>query len=240
MVLVVLSWVGLQILGWALVYWPHIPAGFAYSPGIDPSKYHDLAEALYLSTVTLSTLGFGDVVPSAPFIRALTPLEALTGFGLLTAALTWFTQIYAPLSRRRALALKLRGLAVAGFADRMQVADVPTAALILDAIAAEIAKVDVDFIQYTEGFYFREEDPDLSLAKQLGYAVQVRDVVLSSNEPCLRLAGEQLSAALEHLAATLGGKFLTTRGSTEDIFAAYAAEHGQNPAPGNNDNDPAL
>ena len=37
----------------------------------------------------------------------IAPLEALTGFVLLTTALAWFAQIYPPLSRRRALALQL-------------------------------------------------------------------------------------------------------------------------------------
>ena len=39
----------------------------------------------------------------------VTSLQGLTGFALLTASLTWFIQIYPPLSRRRALAMSLNG-----------------------------------------------------------------------------------------------------------------------------------
>ncbi|MGD6980377.1 MULTISPECIES: potassium channel family protein [Citricoccus] len=63
---------------------------------------------LYASLTTLSTVGFGDVVATQPWIRMAAPVQALTGFALLRAGLTWFTQVHPPLSRRRALALALR------------------------------------------------------------------------------------------------------------------------------------
>lgn len=119
MVAVVLVWVALQGLGWALIYLTRLPEGYAYSSGVDASDYPDFVEALYLSFVILSTLGFGDVVPTDPWIRAASPMEALTGFALLTAALAWFMQIYPPLSRRRTLALKLKGLAEVGYAGKI-------------------------------------------------------------------------------------------------------------------------
>lgn len=108
MVAVVLLWVVLQAAGWALIYYPHVPGGFMYSSGIDAAAYPDAVEAVYVSVVTLSTLGYGDVVATDSWIRVAAPFEALTGFALLTAALTWFTQIYPPLMRRRALALELK------------------------------------------------------------------------------------------------------------------------------------
>ena len=83
MIAVVVLWVLLQGVGWALVYLPHVPGGFVYSSGVDPAEYPDAAEALYVSLVTLATLGFGDVVATDPWIRLASPLEALTGFALL-------------------------------------------------------------------------------------------------------------------------------------------------------------
>src|SRR5690606_25494602 len=120
MVAVILLWVALQVIGWAMVYLPHVPDGFAYGAGIDPADYPRVMEAVYVSAVTLTTVGYGDVVATDPWIRALSPLEALTGFALLTAGLTWFSQIYPPLSRRRALALELKGLADTGYADDLE------------------------------------------------------------------------------------------------------------------------
>ena len=85
MVLVIVLWVLLQVFGWALVYLPHVPEDFSYSDA-DPTRYPDFADALYVSLVTLATLGFGDVVAVDPVLRLVTPLQGLTGFALLTPA----------------------------------------------------------------------------------------------------------------------------------------------------------
>ena len=72
---------------------PHVEAAFSYSPGLRAGTRSDFLDALYLSLVTLTTLGFGDIVPTAGWLRLATPLEALIGFGLLTAAVPWVLQI---------------------------------------------------------------------------------------------------------------------------------------------------
>lgn len=229
MVAVILVWVLLQVLGWALIYLPHVPEGFRYSSGVDPAVYPDVIEAVYLSAVTLSTLGFGDMVATDPWIRAGSPLQALTGFALLTAALTWFMQIYPPLSRRRALALELKGLADTEWADSMEDGDPVVLTRVLDTLAAELVTVRVDFGQHAEGFYFQESEPDLSLARQLPYALTLRDTALATSEPVVRRSGRKLSLAIDQLSEQLDASFLHTGGAPEQVLAAYAAEHGQHP-----------
>ena len=229
MVTVVVLWVALQALGWALIYLPHVPAGFSYSPGIDPTRYNNFLEALYISLVTLGTLGFGDVVAIDPWIRMAAPLEALTGFALLTAALTWFMQVYPPLSRRRALALELKGLADIGYADELPALDPVTVAHVLGTLAAEIGTVRIDFTQYIESYYFQEEDPDLSLARQLPYALVLRDAAAASASPDLQAGARQLTRALEQLALKLQRDFVAAEGGPEPVFTAYAADHGREP-----------
>ena len=229
MIAVVVLWVLLQGVGWALVYLPHVPGGFVYSSGVDPAEYPDAAEALYVSLVTLATLGFGDVVATDPWIRLASPLEALTGFALLTAALTWFTQIYPPLSRRRSLALELRSLADVDYADGIGEEDPTTAARVLDGLAAEVAKARIDFTQHTETYYFQEEDPDLSLARQLSYALELQERAAASSARQVRTGALRLGGALEHLAQKLAEDFLGPRGTPAEVFAAYAADHGREP-----------
>lgn len=63
-VVIIALWAGLQIVGWALVYLPSLPAGFIYAPGIDAENLWPFIEALYFSAATLTTLGFGDLVPN--------------------------------------------------------------------------------------------------------------------------------------------------------------------------------
>jgi Ion channel len=66
-----------------------------------------LVDALNVSLVTLTTLGFGDVTPTDAWLRLLAPIEALLGFGLLTASISWLLLIYPALSRRRSLAYEV-------------------------------------------------------------------------------------------------------------------------------------
>jgi hypothetical protein len=64
---------------WLLLLWPetgHIAVGAAHGP-------LGLLDAIYLSAITFTTVGFGDLAPVGP-IRFLSGTEALTGFVLIT------------------------------------------------------------------------------------------------------------------------------------------------------------
>jgi hypothetical protein len=61
---------------WGLLHWP----GAGELRGAAP---HNLLECVYLSAVTFTTVGFGDLAPVGP-IRFLAGTEALTGFMLIT------------------------------------------------------------------------------------------------------------------------------------------------------------
>jgi hypothetical protein len=228
MLAVVVLWVVLQGVGWALVYAPHVPAGFAYSPGIDPGRYPDPVEALYVSFVNLATLGFGDVVPTDPWIRWVTPLQALTGFGLLTAALTWFTQVYPPLSRRRALALDLNALAETDYARIVPALEPAAVARVLEALAEQINKTTVDLAQNTESYYFQEQNPRLSLAHQLPHAITLRDAGRACRAAQLQTSARVLDQAVTHLATKLKD-FGNTGDDLGAVFEAYAADHTRTP-----------
>ncbi len=229
MLLVIGLWVTLQVVGWALVYLPHIPEGFLYAPGIDPAHYDDVLEALSFSLVSLTTLGFGEVVPVAPWLRVIVPLEALTGFALLTAALAWFAQVYPPLARRRALALRIEGLAEAGYADALADVDAVSLARVLDGLAADVDAARVDFAQHPEGFYFQERRLELSLARQLPYVLRLRDAASARPEAAVRLSVAQLTGALEQLAAGLREEFVRSEEGAANVFAAYAVDHRHEP-----------
>jgi hypothetical protein len=63
---------------WLLLLWPatgHIAMGGAHSA-------LSLLDAIYLSAITFTTVGFGDLAPVGP-IRFLSGTEALTGFVLI-------------------------------------------------------------------------------------------------------------------------------------------------------------
>lgn len=226
MVVTVLVWVLLQAVGWALVYLPHVPDGFDYSSGIDPGRYPVAAEALYVSLVTLATLGFGDVVATEPLIRVLAPVEALTGFALLTASLTWFMQIYPPLSRRSALALRLHGLAEADFAAAVRDLSPDTISRVTEGLATEINVVTVDLTQHSETYYFQEANPYQALSRQVHYALELCDAVAEVDTVEAGVGARTLSASLNRLAVPLR-QFTGREGDAgvREVLAAYSADH---------------
>ena len=58
--------------------WELIPDAFANLPAEQPGP-HELATMLYFSLTTLTTTGYGDIVPVNPFARSLANLEAVLG-----------------------------------------------------------------------------------------------------------------------------------------------------------------
>ena len=163
--------------------------GFSYSEGIDPDVYPDAFEALYFSLVSLSTLGFGEVVPIDPFVRLLSPMQAVTGFALLTGGATWLLQLF-PTLARQALdgtapdSARSRALPAAASRDRSC-----AAASVLHTVAERIASVRVDLSQSPESYYFREGEAPTSLGHALPIAQALADAAAQSPHPACALAG---------------------------------------------------
>jgi hypothetical protein len=222
---VVLSWAAIQAIGWALIYLPHVPDGFLYSEGIDPGRYPDVLEALYFSLVSLSTLGFGEVVPTDPVVRLLSPLQAVTGFALLTGGATWLLQLFPTLARRRSTALYLTLLGRAGYAEQLGEIDAPAAAAVLHTVAQQIASVRVDLSQSPESYYFREGEAPTSLGHALPVAQTLADAAAKSPGSALRIAGTVLDEALEELGGCLRDDFGAGGESRTDIIASFARDH---------------
>jgi Ion channel len=189
-------WTILQIFGWALVYYPWLPEGFLYSSGIDVTEHDGFAEALYVSLTTLSTVGFGDVVPLMWPLRIVGPLEALTGFALLTASISWFLQLYPALATRRALALRLSMLRRSGFHEALT-NDAAAGSATLQDLIGDLTRVRVQLVQNSESYYFQEKDASASLPAAIPYAVLLSDVALWSNSPALRASGAALGEVID-------------------------------------------
>src|SRR5206468_3579272 len=68
---VVSTWAALLAVGWALVFWPQMPQGFNFDPQLDPAAHAGFLDALYVSLVNLTSLGYGDISPAASLLRIL-------------------------------------------------------------------------------------------------------------------------------------------------------------------------
>ncbi|WP_341241393.1 potassium channel family protein [uncultured Nocardioides sp.] len=199
-VLAMLLWIALLVAGFALLYLPLLPAGATYGHGV-PSR-GGVEGAAYLSSVALATLGLGDVVLTQPWARLLVPLQGLLGFGVLTAAIGWTSQIYPALARRRSLALDLSAALRATAPDRVAVDQ-------LHRWTAALSAVTVDLVQNSETFYFRESDPRLGL----GSLLRDLDLVTAAaregvEDPSDRqVAQGALDELVDHLLVVLSAQF---------------------------------
>jgi hypothetical protein len=222
----IVVWLALITIGWALIYLPHIPDGFSYS-GADPGDYHPFVEATTFSLVALTTLGLGDVVPVDPIIRAVAPLEALTGFALLSAAVSWFMQLYPALSRRRAFAIDLTSLHESGITSDLGQLSPERAASVTRSVSASLTGVTADLVQNAEIFYFAEKDETLSAPSALQYALELQEAALDSKSADVRAEGRALSHVIEELARVLRSQYPHLAGdSAADVFASAASGHG--------------
>ena len=223
MAAVIGAWAGLAAIGWALLYLPHLPAGFIYGEGVPPRG--DFAEALYLSMVTLSTVGFGEIVASHPLLRLVMALQAVTGFGLLTATVSWILQTYPALSRRRALAHQLNLFREAAGPSGIASLEPGHAAGLLEAMAGNVASVSIDLLSFHETYYFHDVEQRGSLPATIAYAHRLASEAQGSQNAELQFAGRMLHAALDDLADVLRGKFGHEGTTSSAVFDSYELHH---------------
>jgi hypothetical protein len=223
MAAVIGAWAGLAAIGWALLYLPHLPEGFVYEEGV-PQR-GDFAEAVYISMVTLSTVGFGEIVAAHPLLRLVAAFQAVTGFGLLTATVTWILQTYPALSRRRAVAHHLNLFKEAAGPEGLSSLDPRHAAGLLESLARNMASVSIDLLSFHETYYFREVEQRGSLPATVAYAHELASEAELSENPELRFAGRMLHAALDDLAEVLRGKFGHPGTTSSEVFDSYALHH---------------
>lgn len=223
----IVVWTLLIVMGWALVYWPALPDGFQVADGIAASAQDDLLDAVYVSAVALSTLGFGDIVAEQTALRMALVVEALVGFALLSASISWVLAIYPALMRRRALAARIGALVHGrGAQARLVDGDPPSVlALVLHDVSAQLETIRVDLVQFPSSYFFHGTAPDLSLAPALG---RLQSAVGRDELPpeartaaaCVRASLQTLGDALRDGPFGLGGA-----ADARAALDAYAADH---------------
>lgn len=167
-------WATMIVIGFALIYWAFLPDHFLLDFGLDVERdrSNTILTSLYFSLVALTTLGFGDIIPTSTLLRMIVPLEALIGFGLLTAGISYFLSINPALSRRRVLAHEIAGVREVEAAIRDQW-DNRTSSDLFHQFANELTAINSDQIQLPITYYFLEADPSAELAAHLPYLLSL-------------------------------------------------------------------
>ncbi|HSK82011.1 MAG TPA: potassium channel family protein [Rubrobacter sp.] len=223
---IIFVWVVVMVVGWAFVIWPYLPQAFLLSTGLAPPDNGGIVSALYVSTVTLTTLGYGDITPTNNWFRILLPLEALAGFIVLTAAVTWVLSLYPVLDRRRTLShtvsLIRRSEAETGEAGKDE-EDAQT----LESLAFQLVSIDGDLNRFPVTYYFHEDNEHTALPAIMPELLRLAENGVGSSQPALRRRAAMLRKAVEDLSSTLvAQRFVKlSSASVDDVLAAYARDH---------------
>jgi len=228
-VAVVATWAALLALGWALVFLPQLPHGFHFDPGLDPAQHSSFLDALYVSLVNLTSLGYGDISPSSSAMRLLGPVETMFGLGLLTASISWLISIYNSISRRDSLAheVHLAKEAEERLGEKLADADPALLESLLAGFAEQLIRVRRDLIHFPITHYFRTEDEQRALAGLLPFLASLVEEASEERRPTsLRARAEILAMAIDDFAETLRTRLRMPGGTTAEILQHYQGEHG--------------
>jgi len=228
-VAVVGTWAALLALGWALIFLPQLPDGFNFDPALNPAEHTGFLDALYISLVNLTSLGYGDISPASSLLRILGPVETMFGLGLLTASISWLISIYSSISRRDSLAHEvwLAKETEERLGEKLADADPELLEAMLAGFAEQLIRTRRDVIHFPITHYFRTEDEERALAGLLPFLTQLADEAAEDGRPhALRVRAQILKMAIDDFASTLRVRLRMPGNSTDETLRHYQSEHG--------------
>jgi hypothetical protein len=217
---VVTSWGLTMTLGYALIYVAHMPDQFVstIAGGATPDGFFD---ALYLSAVNITSLGYGDFVSTNDALRLAGTSEVIVGLGMLTASIAYLVSIYGALSAYHAVSHEIDLLLSASSEDDAE----PTAPA-LARIGSQLIATRRDLLHFPITYYFRSPDPRYALWETMPRLLELTAHARRSANPRLRLEANRAETAAKDLLATLNAEFFRVRDpQTPDLLAAFARDH---------------
>lgn len=198
LVAVIATWTTLLLVGWALLLWPHVES---FRDVAGEPAHGGFWEALHISVLTLSTLGYSDVTPVDQWLRVIPPLQALLGFGLLTASVSWLFAVQPAVQRRRALGYELWLLSQAAENEHgPPVAD----GQMFTELTSRIVAVERDLVAIPASYYFRDPDERLLLSAQLPFLREIAARAAASSEDAgTAQRARMLNTAIDDLLLTI-------------------------------------
>jgi hypothetical protein len=221
------SWGSMVVFGFALVYLAYIGTGFDLVQGIDPRLHQHFIDALNISIGALITL-YGDFFARSSWIRLLLGIEAVIGFGLLTAMISWLLSIYPALEDRRALAESATILHNAELKSGVDPTRLPPgeAQAILATLTSGLIGLRNQMAQFPITYYFHMGEPETALGGILPYVARLAARASAPDRPPgVRLAGVALGGAVESLLRFIAGSYLEMPPDNPSaILRAYAED----------------
>jgi hypothetical protein len=193
---IVASWALLILFGFALIYWSNL-SSFAVAPGMDPSRPRTFLDAFNLSLGSLITIA-EDFNANSRIMRLLMGCEAVIGFGLLTASVSWLLSIYPVLEQRRSLAHRSTLLHAAEERSGDSIFEISCESLhtLLITITEEVTTLRNSMSQFPVSYYFQGGESETALPGILEYVRGIAERAAKADDPAVRIAGTMLSGAI--------------------------------------------
>lgn len=224
------GWFVLLAVGWALFYWPHMPGAFSFDSGADAANRNGFFDALYFSLGTQATVGYGDIVPTAPLLMMSAMLQSMCGLGILLAALSWYLAIDPALYQHCSLAYKVTLIREAEPQAEVALTRMESEATthIMDDIALRLVAIQADVLRFPITYYYGSSDERFSMPAVLPYLLWLAEE--GSRQDCpqeTRFYAAMLRSAIEHLSVTIASRFLNVSPSSPShrILEEYATDH---------------
>lgn len=174
--LMIVCYIILLILAFALVYWPRMPAQFIVAPESVTAPWLD---SLYFSGITLVTVGYGDIAPHTRLMRVVALVEGASGFALISLGVTYLITVYSALERKRAIALSFyhqadEGADAAGFIAHHFVAGrFYGLEVVLRTAARDLQEILESHIEHPVIHYFHPAEVHKSFPRVLFLALEI-------------------------------------------------------------------
>jgi hypothetical protein len=220
-VMVIFIWAFLTCLGFALIYLGFPDEAFEFQ-GKGPQK--GFWTMIYFSFEMMTTLGLGDFTPSTTALRIVATLEALTGFGVLTASVSSIVLVHPAVARLRTIARSASLLK--RVSQRETLSGAPEKEEVLFHFACAVAQTRVDLIHFPIVYYFYSDDELASLPQGLLELTAMVERSSGAPEPGVRRMAATLDVALHDLAGVLAEDFLyCDPKDCREVYRAFARHH---------------
>jgi len=229
--LAVIGYWGLSIIfGFALIYRPFMPSTFVFMPGLDPVSFDSFLAALNFSIGTLITEFIG-ATPTNGFLQLLTTVEAIFGFAILTASISWILSIYPVIEHRRSLAhqasLFHHGEST-GLRHLESLSDAELQTILL-GLASQLTTHRNELSQFPITYYFQEPESRTAIGGILFYISELADR-FSDREGAVRIAAVTLGGAVEDYLSLVDEQFFRRKfDGREASLRRLAEDHRRKP-----------
>jgi hypothetical protein len=208
------TWVGLLILGYGLLFW-------SLRAGLNP--HPDLGGCLYFAGVTLTTIGYGDIVPVWGIDRFVAIFAAASGLGVVAVVTTFLFQTFGAFQKREAFVVTISertGAPPSGLEfviKHVKLGLVSDIGPILRESQQWISEVLETHLAYPVLTYFRSSHDDESWVGTLGALLDAATLLITTVELDHRGQAELTLGAGTHLVRDFANFFHLPAGDAAGV-----------------------